>query len=214
MDGESRSRSADHSGIDLVELAATVLLGLAGIAIGWNAYQSTLWGGLQDEAYTESVREASNAVDLLQAADTTRGLDQSLFVELLTSGVCDEERTYNEAACELLLASMSDDGAAAVDAWVATNQSSRPFDAAAYVDSLYAPGEQAKLDSQAFFEEASKANEHGDNYELASTVLTTVLFLAGISLVMHSLRTRMALLAGAAVLLIVGIAYSATLPLA
>ncbi len=45
---------------------------------------------------TESVRAANHAVDLLQAADTIRTLDQSLFVELVTSGVCDEGERGDE----------------------------------------------------------------------------------------------------------------------
>jgi len=65
----------DAARSDYVELVAAVLLGLAAMAIAWSSCQSALWGGQQDEAYTESVRAANEAVDLLQAADTARALD-------------------------------------------------------------------------------------------------------------------------------------------
>ena len=50
--------SDDDSSYDLVEVAAAVLMGVAEVAIAWATFQSGLWGGQQDEAYTESVREA------------------------------------------------------------------------------------------------------------------------------------------------------------
>ena len=203
----------DNAEIDVTELGAALLLGLAAVTIAWSTYQSALWGGQQDEAYTESVREANNAVDLLQAADTIRTLDQSLFVGVLTSGVCDEGEQGDEVACEQVLANMSDEGAAAVDEWLISSES-KPFESPAYLDTLYGQGEDAKLVSEQFFEEAGEANENGDNYELASAILTTVLFFAGISVVLDDGRIRWALLGAASLLLIGATTYVATLPLA
>lgn len=203
----------DNAEIDVTELVAALLLGLAAVTIAWSTYQSALWGGQQDEAYTESVREANNAVDLLQAADTIRTLDQSLFVGVLTSGVCDEGDQGDEVACEQVLANMSDEGAAAVDEWLISSES-KPFESPAYLDTLYGQGEDAKLVSEQFFEEAGEANENGDNYELASAILTTVLFLAGISVVLDDGRIRWALLGAASLLLIGATTYVVSLPLA
>ena len=203
----------DNAEIDVTELVAALLLGLAAVTIAWSTYQSALWGGQQDEAYTESVREANNAVDLLQAADTIRTLDQSLFVGVLTSGVCDEGEQGDEVACEQVLTNMSDEGAAAVDEWLISSES-KPFESPAYLDTLYGQGEDAKLVSEQFFEEAGEANENGDNYELASAILTTVLFLAGISVVLDDGRIRWALLGAASLLLMGATAYVVSLPLA
>lgn len=65
------------SQVDYVELVAAILLGIGAVAIAWSTYQAPLWGGIHDEGYTESIREASNAVDLLQAADRISALDQA-----------------------------------------------------------------------------------------------------------------------------------------
>jgi hypothetical protein len=201
------------SGLDKVEFVAAFLLGLAAIAIAWSTFQYGLWGGQQDEAYTESVRQANEAVDLLQAADTIRTLDQILFVEALTSGVCGDGEQGDPVACDQILANLSDEGAAAVDEWL-TGNVSNPFESSAYLDTFSGQGEEAKLVSQQFFEEAGEANENGDNYELASTILTAVLFFGGISVVLDDRRIAWSLLTGAGVLFIGASVYVASLPLA
>jgi hypothetical protein len=203
----------DTNDLDLVEIVAAVLLGLAAMAIAWSTYQSELWGGQQDEAYTESVRAANNAVDMLQAADTARTLDQSLFVEILTSGVCGEGERGDEVVCQRVLANMSPEGAAAVNEWLSSGDSN-PFESPAYVKALYGAGEAEQIMSEQFFEEGGEANENGDNYELASTILTAVLFFAGISLVVVGDAIRWALLGSAGLLLIGATGYIAGLPLA
>lgn len=196
-----------------VELVAAVLLGLAAMAIAWCTYQSALWGGQQDEAYTESVRAANEAVDLLQAADTIRALDQTLYVEVLSSGVCDDGARGDAATCERILANMSDEGTAAIGSWM-SGDTANPFESQAYTAALYGEGERARATSDEFFSQGGEANENGDNYELASTALTAVLFFAGISLVLHGSRTRWALLIIAGLLFVVGAGYAVTLPVA
>ena len=52
----SKVASETNGGLDYVELVAAILLGLAAVVIAWSTYQAALWGGLQDEGYTESVR--------------------------------------------------------------------------------------------------------------------------------------------------------------
>jgi hypothetical protein len=201
--------SATH---DPLELIAAVLLGFAAVAISWSTYQSALWGGRQDEAYTESVREADNAVDLLQAADTTRSLDQSLFVEVLTSGVCEPDPSGDTERCELVLATMSPAGRTAVEEWLATDGSTAPFDSDDYLDSLYGAGDGATRDSQVFFDEAGEANEFGDDFELAVTLLTVVMFFAGISVVLKDGTLRRALLAVAGLVLVGSLGFVLGLP--
>jgi hypothetical protein len=189
------------NGGDPVELIAAILLGFAAVAIAWSTFQSGLWGGQQDEAYTESIRYADKAVDLLQAADTIRTFDQTLFVEVLTSRACDQGNGGDDAVCQLVLANMSDDGREAITVWLGTDRSSNPFESTAYVEALYEPGEDAKDDSQQFFDEAGEANQNGDDYDLAATLLTVVLFFAGISVVIKDSRIRWTLLAAASILL-------------
>lgn len=193
-----------------LEILAAVLIGLAAMAIAWSAYQNELWSGRQDEGYTESVREANNAVDLLQAADTVRAFDQSVFVQILSSGVCSDGARQDAIACDEITAVLSDDGAVAVDRWLA-GEGPSPF-GSTYLEALYVEGEAARRASDGFFEEAGTANENGDNFELASTMLTAVMFLAGVSLVVRSRGLRWILLAGGSLLLVTAATYAAMLP--
>lgn len=203
--------SDNAGGVDYVELVAAILLGVAAVAIAWSTYQSALWGGIQDEGYTESVREASSAVDLLQAADRIRALDQLVLVELQVSGVCEEGELGDDVSCDRLLANMSDGGRAAVDVAAA---GTNPFDSPAYVGELYSRGEAARTASDESFAEAGEANEHGDNHELAATILTAVLFFAGIATVLDDRRIALSLISAAGFLLVAGLIYSVTLPVA
>ena len=204
---------ASESNPDPLEIVAAVLLGLAVVAIGWSTYQSALWGGVQDESYTESVRQANDAVDLLQAGDTIRSLDQGLFVAVVASQVCDGGELSDESACQRLLVGMSDPGAAATDEWV-RKRDTNPFQSPSYLEAIRGEGEEARLASDRSFVAAGQANENGDNYELAATILTAVLFFAGISVVLSDRRIRWALLAAASLLLVGATAYVVTLPVA
>lgn len=209
-------RALDESGghqHDPIELIATILLGLAAVLIAWSTYQSALWGGRQDEAYTESVREANSAVDQLQAADTTLALDQSLFIEVLSSDVCDPGEAGDAEACEQVVVNMSAGGEAAFDTWLSTDRSASPFESDSYVAALYGGGEEAKATSQRFFDEASEANENGDDFELVVTLLTVVMFFAGISVVIKDSSIRWTLIGAAGVTLIGSSVFMLTLPL-
>lgn len=203
----------DAARVDMVELVAAILLGIAALAIAWSTYQAGLWGGIQDEGYTESAREASAAVDQLQAADRVRSLDQLLFVEIRSSQACEVGGGSADAAlCERLVENLSDPGRSAVEQWSEGDLS--PFETADYVEALYANGTAARETSDQRFESAGEANEHSDNHELAATILTAVLFFAGVATVVDDRRIGWGLIAAASVFLVAGLVYSATLPLA
>jgi hypothetical protein len=83
-----------------------------------------------------------------------------------------------------------------------------------YDAALYAPGEAAVEEAAVYFAEAEEANATGDRYELATTILTIVLFFAGISLVVRWRSVRIVLLAAAGAFLLGGAVYLLNLPLA
>jgi hypothetical protein len=192
-----------------------VLLGLAAVAISFSAYQAALWGGIQDETLTDSVLTSNESVDLYQNADTKLTSDQALFIEILTSGACDEEEDLNEidalSVCGQIFGGLSEEGQRAVEVWT-KSEDEFPFRTTEYEDSLYGPGEELEELSLEFFADAKAASKNGDGYELASAFLTTVLFFAGISLVVRSTLLRLILLAGSSVILVGSTAYLLTLP--
>ncbi len=196
---------------DVYEIIATVLLGIATVAIAWSANQSNLWSGIQDKRLAESVRVDNDSVDAFQNADSVRQLDQLLFIELL--GEVDASDTGLSERAEEILNNMSPGGEEVALAW-AEGEIDFPFENEAYLDDLYAEGTELKAEGDALYDEGVEANTNGDNYVLASTMMASVLFFAGISMVLSGTRTRQVLLTIATIALVGSIGYMLTLPVA
>lgn len=203
-----------------IEVAAAILLGLAAVAISFSSYQSALWGGVQDAALTDSVLASNSAVDQLQNGDTIASSDQALFTAMLTSGACGtlEDLLNLELGeldvltpCGQLVLGLSEGGFDAVVAWQFSDDA-YPFSTEEYDAVLYTSGEEMQASSREFFDESQDANRTGDKYELASTFLTVVLFFAGISFVLASMRLRRILVIGSALLLAGSAVYLLGLP--
>ena len=200
----------DHPSHDLLEVIATVVLGVAIMLIAWNALQSSLWGGEQAKATTDAVLTSNAANDSYQLADGVKILDQLLFVEVFTSGVCDEGEAADEEACDQILNNMSPPGLDAASAWFDGEQF--PFESDAYSTEIYSEADALDVESNEFVVAADQANTNADRYDTASTILATVLFFAGISLVVAWRRLRIVLLGIASVVLLGSAVYVVTLP--
>lgn len=208
---EATPKAAPSKKADIYEIIATVLLGVATIAIAWSANQSNLWSGSQDKLLAQSVRVANDATDSLQNADSVRQLDQLLFIELLGE-VPDADSAFTDRA-EQIVNNMSEPGAEAVALW-AEGAIEAPFSDEAYLDALFSEGAELEQESNDLYDEGVQANTNGDRYVLASTLMATVLFFAGISMVLSGTRTRQALLAIASLSLVGSVIYMLTLPVA
>lgn len=204
--------SDDKPSHDMLEVIATVVLGIAITLIAWNALQSSLWSGEQAKATTDAVLTSNASNDSYQLADGIKTLDQLLFVEIFTSGVCDDGENGDDVACDQIVNNMSLPGQEALIAWF-DNDELLPFDSEAYVTEIYSDAEALDVESNEFVVAADQANTNADRYDTASTTLATVLFFAGISLVIAWRRLRIVLLGIASVILIGSAVYVATLPI-
>jgi hypothetical protein len=196
---------------DVYEIIAAVLLGVATIAIAWSAQQANLWGGMQDKQLAQSVRTSNQSVDAFQLSDSERLLDRLIFLDLVAE-LEEPDGEFTPVAEELFL-NLSEGGATAVELWTDGGTES-PLDDDAYVLPLLADGEELSVESDALYAEAVQSNSNGDNYVLASTMLASVLFFAGISTVLSSTRTRQVLLAIASLSWLGSVIYMTTLPIA
>ena len=70
-----------------------------------------------------------------------------------------------------------------------------------------AGGLQAEL-----FDAGAEANENGDDFGLAATIIALVLFLAGVSLVLKGHMTRILLVISSGLTLVVGATFLVSLP--
>ena len=192
-----------------LEIAAAILLGLATVATAWAAYQSAVWSGVQDSSLAESIRLTSQATDANQFADSTRNFDQTIFVEILTT-IADGGDIESEAVA-VLSESFSAEGTEAFVEWVETDLDD-PFQSPTYLDTLYGPGESLLSSAEDLVATANDANANSDDYVLMSTFFASVLFIAGVSSVIESGRTRLYLLIGAGLLFAVSAVWLLTLP--
>lgn len=197
---------------NIYEIIATVLLGVATVTIAWSANQSSLWGGSQDKLLAESVRVSNESVDSFQQGDSVRQLDQLLFVELLIQ-VDDSESEEITEIEQQIINNLSPAGGEVVALW-ADGETEFPFAEEAYLEALFADGQALSDQSDALYADAVQSNTNGDRYVLASTLMATVLFFAGISVVLNGDRVRRALLAVASLALTGSVVYMLTLPIA
>ncbi len=202
--GDSRASDSGHR----LDVIAAAVLGLAAVLVAWAAYQSSLWGGVQDGLLIESVNTTTQATDLFQQADSIRSLDQVLFVELFTSGACESDG--DDLVCDQIFANMSPDGVDGVNRWF-DNDEVAPFDET-YDNALYTEGDALLEEANDLFDSADAANATGDDYSLAVTLLTVTLFFAGLSVTINGPRTRIVMLVAGLAFLLGGTVFLTTLP--
>src|SRR5688500_4278766 len=63
------------------ELLAAILLGIAGLALAWSAYQSGLLGGEEAQAFTESNQALADANFFYSQGSSQLDADNALFVQ-------------------------------------------------------------------------------------------------------------------------------------
>jgi hypothetical protein len=113
---------------------------------------------------------------------------------------------------------MRDEFRPAVEAWIALNplQNSSapktPFDLPQYTNAELERSRALSVLAEAKLAAGDKANEHGDNYVLATVFFAAVLFFTGIVTKFRSDSIRFASLAMAAVALVGATAFMITLP--
>ena len=191
-----------------LELVATVLLGLGAVLIAWGTYQSAWYDGQKGTELTNSVLATTQSVDAFQVADTTRALDQILFVEMLVSGVCSD--SGQRAVCEQFTNTLSNEGREEVAAWLSGDVSSI-FNAKRRYQR---GGDDLIADAQQYFESAQQADDTSSDYSQAVAFVSISLFFAGISLVISRINARKGLLVLATLFIVGPLAFMATLPIA
>ena len=210
------------------ELFEAVLLSIAAVLAAWAGFQSSQWSGQQDDAYnraSEARVEASQASDRSgqeQVADLVTFTEWLAAAEregLFDSGVqTGDYEPDPELLSGFLYQRFRPEFEVAVDAWVATSPGTDPE----APPSPFAMDEyvlQSDLDEQGFEAEAERAtdeariaNDRSDDYVLMTILFATVLFFAGISSKMDTLRARVLLLSVGAVILVVSGVIVLTLP--
>ncbi len=215
LSGYQRAHQSMDKALRYVDIAAAVLLAIATVSTAWCAYQATRWGGVQATSFAEastarieSTRQFNLAVQLL-------GLDANLFtdwVDAYSAGNTELQGFYETNL-------MRPDFLPYLNEWVDSNPLENP-DALrnplvneTYQQGLLAESERLRGDAEAKFEEATDANQTGDDYILATVLFASVLFFAGISNKFERVKIQTAMVVFAAGMLLLGGIQIAGLPI-
>jgi hypothetical protein len=207
--------SSTSPGERILELSAVALLSLTVLATAWSGYQASLWSGEQSQHYAQ----ASATRIKSQQASTHAG--QSRIDDLLYfNGWLDAHQAGNEGLAKIYQRRFRPAFVPAFDAWIAQHPFTNP-DAAP--GPLYMP--QYRLadvaranvlsnEADDLYQEGTDAKGHDDDYILSTVFFAAVLFFAGISLRVDWRRLRIAVLVFAAAMLLGGLLFVLTLPIA
>jgi hypothetical protein len=199
----------------MLELYAILLLSLTTLATAWCGYQAARWSGEQSQSFAR----ASTMRIKAQAQSTLAG---QLRIDdlLLFNGWLDAREAGDQELAAIYRRRFRPPFVPAFKAWTAE----RPFTSPAPAPSpLYMPQYQlaettraSSLDARAdeLYREGTAAKSNGDHYILSTLFFAAVLFFAGISLRLDWRPLRAVVLGMATVVLLAGVVYVLTLPVA
>ena len=197
---------------DWIELAAAVILALATIVAAWSAYQATRWGGEQAKASRAALEARADASQLTTIYTAEIQVDVQLWTLWLQQASQD-----NEDGMAFVAERFRDEFKPAFDSWSALAPEGEappgtPFDRPEYAPESRDEAEQLLADSEAFADEASEANQTGDNFVLTAVIMASVLFFAGVGTKLKGRLVRLIMLFFAALLFLGGLAFMLSLP--
>jgi hypothetical protein len=210
-DKAAPERDRPDRGERLLELGAVLLLSLTTLATAWSGYQAARWSGEQSQHYAR----ASTMRIKSQAQSTLAG---QLRIDdlVLFNGWLDASEAGRTELAAIYRRRFRPEFVPAFRAWEAERPTPVP-------SPLYMPQYRlaenvnaARLDEQAdeLYREGTAAKTNDDHYILSTVFFAAVLFFAGISLRLEWRPLRVFVLGVAAVLLLSGAGYVATLPIA
>jgi hypothetical protein len=199
----------------LLELAAVLLLSLTTLATAWSGYQAARWSGEQSQLYARASATRIKSQQHSSAAGQLR-IDDLLYF----NGWLDARQSGNAPLAAIYRRRFRPEFVPAFDAWIAQRPFTNPKAIAGplYMPQ-YRPVEVARartLDDAAddLYQEGTQAKANDDHYILSTVFFAAVLFFAGISLRLLWRPLRGVVLGLGSALLVGGLIFVASLPVA
>ena len=198
-----------------LELGAVLLLSLTTVATAWSGYQAARWSGEQSQHYARASAVRIKAQQQNTAAGQLRIDDLLYFNEWLNA-----DRAGDHALARIYERRFRPEFVPAFRAWIAQKPFTNPD---AIAGPLYMPQYRLaevsaanRLDREAdtLYREGTEAKTNDDRYILSTVFFAAVLFFAGISLRLTWRPLRVIVLGLATLMLLGGIVFVATLPVA
>jgi hypothetical protein len=209
---ETEKRETDGRS-SLVEHIAVALLAITAVLTAWSGFESSKWGGEMSISFSRASTQRIEATREATKAEAARAVDLQVFGIWLQATAEDDR-----ALAEFARARFTEHFAPAFDEWLAARPLRNP-DAPRSpfaLDSYVPPGEveAAEADARAdeYFADALADNQRGDNYTLLTVLFALVLFFGALANRFGSPRKSWLILAGAGVLLLVGVGFLIVFP--
>jgi hypothetical protein len=197
-----------------LDLWATILLSVATLLTAWSAFQATKWSGVMSIHFSEANAARTQSAEATGTGNAQRLVDANVFASYLEAVAADRPKQ-----ARFFRARFRPEFKPAFDAWLATRPQSNPsapptpFALAEYrLAQEQSSSELAALaDHRA--QQARDANQQGDDYVLLTVIFSSVLFFAGISTKLSTMRLKASMLAFATVLLVGALIIEVTYPI-
>jgi hypothetical protein len=197
------------------ELGAVVLLSLTTLATAWSGYQAARWSGEQSQNYARASATRIQAQRQAASAGQLR-IDDLLYF----NGWLDARESGNRRLQAIYERRFRPAFVPAFRAWIAQQPFTNPnaVPGPLYMPQ-YRPAELAvakRLDARAddLYREGTAGKTNDDKYILSTVFFAAVLFFAGISLRLEWHRLRGVVLVLAGLLLVGGLVFVGSLPVA
>lgn len=196
-----------------LELLAVVVLSVTAVLTAWSGFESSKWGGEMSISFSQASTARLEAARYDAQADAERGFDLNVF-GIYVQAVAEEDQRLQEFVEERF----TDHFLVAFDAWTALEPLASPdappspFAMAEYQPPSEALAAEADARADARFAQALENNQRGDDYTLMTVLFALVLFLTAVSQRLRSTVLTRVVIAGAIVLLIVGIGFLIAMP--
>jgi hypothetical protein len=189
MSGVSQPRK--HTRAERMELAATILLGLAAVATAWSGYQASRWHGEQAQAQSRATAKRVESTRSSGVANREGEIDVQLFVQWV-----DARAQGDSELAAFYRTRFTDRFKPAFRAWIATNPFENadappsPFAMPEYRLAAMTESERLEAQAAAATEEAKEDIQRADNYVLAAVLFAAALFFGGLSLRLPTERAQ------------------------
>ena len=205
------------------EVIIAILLGIVSIGTAYASFQSSLYGGVQAQSYTNGTNLSTEAESLYLEGNQQYVQDAQLWQTLteLRLDIANPDPAIAEAAQikydTIYFQSVSEDFDGAIQRADAENEANPDF----YVDpsndedyqsTLFGDYSDKKTEGEAKIAEGDQANTYGDRDTLATVIMAVSLFLLGIAAVVSAFRVKIIMGAVAVAIFVVAIVIAAGVP--
>jgi hypothetical protein len=233
MTDESTADRPSALSRDRLELVQVVILAIAALLTAWAAFQSTKWGGVQANSFSQAAAQRTESIRAANLANRQTVIDVDSFTSWVASvaaeqragidnGLDTSDGTYSPVdgtESAFLYARLRPEFRTAFDSWLATRPladsgtATTPFDQPEYTNAAQVEADELEARAEDLAHTARRANQRGDNYVMMTIVFALAIVLTSIAAKLSDRRLVIALTALAGVAVAAGIFTLLTYPI-